>query len=214
MFSKVLIANRGEAAVRIIRTCKVLGIQTVAVFSDVDQQSLHVKLADESYSLGPPSPEESYSDGEKALAAAKKAAVDAIHPGYGYLSENPSFAAACDEAGVKFVGPSPQTLEITENKIECRKLARRVGVPTLPGTDEILHDVEEALRFADEIGYPVILKSAFGGGGRDTGGHEEVGAERPVCEGKPRSGGNFRKGWTLRREADQAREAYRVAVHL
>jgi len=166
MLSKVLIANRGEAAVRIIRTCKVLGIQTVAVFSDVDQESLHVKLADESYSLGPPSPEESYSNGEKVLAVAKKAAVDAIHPGYGYLSENPSFAAACDEAGVKFVGPSPQTLEITENKIECRKLARRVGVPTLPGTDEILHDVEEALRFADEIGYPVILKSAFGGGGR------------------------------------------------
>src|SRR6267143_3020663 len=166
MFSKVLIANRGEAAVRIIRTCKVLGIQTVAVFSDVDQESLHVKLADESYSLGPPSPEESYSNGEKVLAVAKKAAVDAIHPGYGYLSENPSFAAACDEAGVKFVGPSPQTLEITENKIECRKLARRVGVPTLPGTDEILHDVEEALRLADEIGYPVILKSAFGGGGR------------------------------------------------
>ena len=166
MFSKVLIANRGEAAVRIIRTCEVLGIKTVAVFSDVDQESLHVKLADESYPLGPPTPEESYSNGEKVLAVAKKAAVDAIHPGYGYLSENPAFAAACDEAGVKFVGPSSQTLEITENKIECRKLARRVGVPTLPGTDEILHDVEEALHFADEIGYPVILKSAFGGGGR------------------------------------------------
>jgi len=166
MFSKVLIANRGEAAVRVIRTCKVLGIKTVAVFSDVDQESLHVKLADESYPLGPPSPEESYSNGKKVLAVAKEAAVDAIHPGYGYLSENPSFAAACDEAGVKFVGPSPRTLEITENKIECRKLARRVGVPTLPGSDEILHDVEEALRLAEKVGYPVILKSAFGGGGR------------------------------------------------
>src|SRR5437016_10520763 len=166
MFGKVLIANRGEAAVRIIRTCKILGIKTVAVFSDVDQESLHVKLADESYPLGPPTPDERYSHCGKILAAAREAAVDAIHPGYVYLSENPSFAAACDEGGVKFVGPSPHTLEITENKIECRKLARRVGVPTLPGTDEILHDVEEAIRIADEIGYPVILKSAFGGGGR------------------------------------------------
>src|SRR5437867_11112656 len=165
MFSKVLIANRGEAAVRVIRTCKVLGIKTVAVFSAVDHESLHVKLADESYPLGPPSPEESYSNGKKVLAVAKEAAADAIHPGYGYLSENPSFAAACDEAGVKFVGPSPRTLEITENKIECRKLARRVGVPTLPGTDEILHGVEEALRLAGKVGSPGSLKPASGGGG-------------------------------------------------
>src|SRR5256712_2770171 len=169
MFGKVLIANRGEAAVRSIRSCKIHGIKTVAVFSDVDQESLHVKLADESYPLGPPTPEESCSNGEKVLAVAKEAAAGAIHPGYGYLSENPSFAAACDQAGVKFVGPSPETLEITENKIECRKLARRGGVPTLPGTDEILHDVEEALRLADEIGDPVILKSACGGGGRGRG---------------------------------------------
>ncbi len=166
MFTRVLIANRGEAAVRIIRTCKVLGIKTVAICSDVDRESLHVKLADESYVIGPPSPAESYSNIEKILGVASRTNADAIHPGYGYLSENPSFASACRKVGVKFVGPSPRTLAITENKIECRKLARRQGVPTLPGTDRILSDPDEAMRFADEIGYPVILKSAFGGGGR------------------------------------------------
>jgi len=166
MFAKVLIANRGEAAVRIIRTCKVLGIETVAVSSDVDQESLHVKLADESYVIGPPSPEMSYSNIEKILEVARRTNSDAIHPGYGYLSENPSFASACAEAGVKFVGPSPRTLEITENKIECRKLAGKKGVPILPGTGRILSDPDEAKHFAEEIGFPVILKSAFGGGGR------------------------------------------------
>jgi len=166
MFTKVLVANRGEAAVRVIRTCKVLGIKTVAVCSDVDRESLHVKLADESYVIGPASPEESYSNIGKILHVAEKAGVEAVHPGYGYLSENPAFASACRKVGLKFVGPSARTLTITENKIECRKLARKYGVPTLPGTDEILRDPEEALRFAREIGYPLILKSAFGGGGR------------------------------------------------
>jgi acetyl/propionyl-CoA carboxylase alpha subunit len=166
MFSKILVANRGEAAVRIIRTCKVLGIETVAIFSDVDRESLHVRLADESYALGPPDPQESYSNIKKVLSIAGEADVDGIHPGYGYLSENSYFASACKRAGVKFVGPSPHTLKLTENKIECRKLARKIGVPTLQGTDEVLNDPDEAMRLADEIGYPLILKSAFGGGGR------------------------------------------------
>lgn len=166
MFGKVLIANRGEAAVRIIRTCKVLGVETVAVYSEVDAESLHVRLADEAYGIGQPDPMRSYSNIGQILRVAAKSHADAVHPGYGYLSESPRFAAACEKAGVKFVGPSPQTLLMTENKIECRRLAENRGVPTLPGTDHVLNDPEEGVKFAEEIGYPVILKSAFGGGGR------------------------------------------------
>lgn len=166
MFRKVLIANRGEAAVRIIRTCKVLGVRTVAVYSDVDAESLHVKLADETYAVGPADPQASYSNIPRILRVAKRADVDAIHPGYGYLSENPGFALACRKAGVRFVGPSPHTLSITENKIECRRVARERGVPTLPGTESILDDPDSGERFAEEIGYPVMLKATYGGGGR------------------------------------------------
>jgi acetyl-CoA/propionyl-CoA carboxylase len=179
MFRKVLIANRGEAAVRIIRTCKVMGVQTVAVYSEVDAQSLHVKLADESHEVGAADPQESYSNISRILGVARRSDSDAIHPGYGYLAENPNFALACKKAGVKFVGPSPHTLSMTENKLECRRLAREGGVPTLPGTESIINDPEAGERFAEEVGYPVILKAAYGGGGR---GIREVAAKSEFRE--------------------------------
>ncbi len=166
MFKKILIANRGEIAVRVIRTCKKLGIGTVAVYSQADSRSLHVQLADEAVALGPAPAGESYLVAEKVIDAAKSTGCEAIHPGYGFLSENPQFAKAAEYAGIAFIGPSSEAISMMGDKIASKELAIKAGVPVIPGHVDALRDAEEALAVADGIGYPVLLKPAAGGGGK------------------------------------------------
>jgi acetyl-CoA carboxylase, biotin carboxylase subunit len=166
MFKKVLIANRGEIAVRIARACRELGARAVAVYSDADRASLHVRLADEAYAIGPAPSRESYLVIEKILGVARYAGCDAIHPGYGFLAENPALARACVDAGVIFIGPSATAMEQLGSKTAARKIARDVGTPTVPGTLEPINSVDEASEIAREIGFPVILKAVAGGGGK------------------------------------------------
>ena len=165
-FKKLLIANRGEIAVRVIRGARDLGIETVAVFSDADRRARHVRMADESVRIGGPAPAESYLSIEAVLNAAKQTGADAIHPGYGFLSENANFARACREQGIVFVGPSPEAIELMGDKIESRRTMKQAGVPIIPGAIDPLVDPSEARQMADEIGYPVVIKAAAGGGGR------------------------------------------------
>ncbi|MCS7172486.1 MAG: ATP-grasp domain-containing protein [Armatimonadetes bacterium] len=165
MFRKVLVANRGEIAVRILRACRELGIRTVAVYSEADEDSLHVWLAEEAVPIGPAEPEQSYLHIGRILDAARATGAEAIHPGYGFLAENPEFAAACREAGIAFIGPPPEVLEAVADKAAVRRLAARLGVPVLAGTDRPVRD-EEALRQAQRVGFPPLLKAAAGGGGR------------------------------------------------
>ena len=164
MFSKVLIANRGEIACRVIRTCQRMGIKTVAVYSNVDAGSLPVQQADEAVPLGGPAPQDSYLNTGKILAAAQLAGADAIHPGYGFLSENPRFARQCEEAGITFIGPRPEVMEQMGDKLFARRLGREAGVPVLPGTDDAVPD-EEAADAAWRLGFPLMVKAAEGGGG-------------------------------------------------
>ena len=166
MFHKVLIANRGEIALRIIRACKELGIQTVAVHSDVDSESLHVKLADESICIGPARSAESYLNIKAIISAAEITDADAIHPGYGFLAENADFAEICDQCGVTFIGPTPQNMRLMGDKIIARGTVIDVGVPILPGTKGGIQSADEAQKVAADIGYPIIIKAAAGGGGR------------------------------------------------
>jgi acetyl-CoA carboxylase, biotin carboxylase subunit len=166
MFKKILIANRGEIAVRIERACREMGIRSVAVFSDADRASLHVRLADEAHRIGPAPSRESYLVIEKIVAIAKSAGCDALHPGYGFLAENPGLARACAQAGVTFIGPSPEAMERLGSKTAARQLARQVGVPTVPGTLDPIERVDDAARTAHEIGFPVVLKAVAGGGGK------------------------------------------------
>jgi acetyl-CoA carboxylase, biotin carboxylase subunit len=166
VFKKILIANRGEIAVRVIRACRELGIQTVAVFSDVDRKSLHVSQADEAYPIGPALAAESYLNIAKILEAAKRSGADAIHPGYGFLSENPKFAQACADAGVKFIGPSAAAMEKMGSKTRARQAMEKAQVPFVPGIAHGLASFEEADEVAAKIGYPVMLKAAAGGGGK------------------------------------------------
>ena len=166
MFKKILIANRGEIAVRVIRACREMGIQSVAVYSDVDRAALHVRKADEAYRLGPAAASESYLNIEKIIGVAKRAGADAIHPGYGFLSENSRFAHACAEAGIKFVGPTAAAMEMMGSKTRARQHMDKAGVPFVPGTSRGVESPEEAARVAEKIGYPVMLKAAAGGGGK------------------------------------------------
>ena len=165
MFSKILIANRGEIAVRIIRACNEMGIRTVAVYSEADAQALHVNLADESYCIGGPLLKDSYLNMTAIIDVAIATGCQAIHPGYGLLSENPRFAELCEKCGIKFIGPSYTVIAKMGDKDEARRTMRAAGVPVVPGMDEIA-DVAEAKKFAGEIGYPVIVKASAGGGGR------------------------------------------------
>jgi len=184
MFSKVLIANRGEIAVRVMRACREMGIATVAVYSDVDRASLHVRYADEAYPIGPAPSTESYLRIDRILDAAKRSDAEAIHPGYGFLAENPDFARACEEAGIVFIGPPVEAMELMGSKVASRQAVTAAGLPAVPGTDRNLETFEEVARVASEIGYPLMLKASAGGGG---------------------------KGLRLVHEADELESAYRTA---
>ena len=166
VFKKILIANRGEIAIRITRACRELGIGSVAVFSDADRDSLHVFLADEAYHIGPSPSKESYLNYNKILEVAKKSGADAIHPGYGFLSENTIFAKACEAAGITFIGPTVANIESMGDKISAKTLMKKSGVPTVPGSDGGVETVEEAMKIAEKIGLPVIIKASAGGGGK------------------------------------------------
>lgn len=165
MFKKILIANRGEIALRVIRACKEMGIATVAIYSKVDEDSLHVKLADESVCVGPAAAKLSYLNVAAIMSAAELTGADAIHPGYGFLAENSDFAQVCEQCNITFIGPKPDQIAKMGDKATARRIAREAGVPMLPGTG-ILKDSEEAAKKAEEIGYPVMLKATAGGGGR------------------------------------------------
>jgi len=166
MFRKILIANRGEIAVRIIRACRELSVRSLAVFSEVDRTSLHVRLADEAYPIGPAASRESYLRVDKILEVARRSGCDAIHPGYGFLAENPDLARACTGAGITFIGPSAEAMEALGSKTAGRQLARRCEVPTVPGTNDPVEDVQHAQELARGMGYPVLLKAVAGGGGK------------------------------------------------
>ncbi|GIV98334.1 MAG: acetyl-CoA carboxylase biotin carboxylase subunit [Herpetosiphonaceae bacterium] len=166
MFDKVLIANRGEIAVRIIRACRELGIRTVAAYSDVDRDSLHVRLADEAVCIGPAVPARSYLNAPALITAALISGCDAIHPGYGFLSENSYFAEICQQVGICFIGPSPEAIQTMGDKALAKQAMREAGLPLVPGTDQPLSSAEEASEIAREIGFPVLLKAVAGGGGR------------------------------------------------
>ena len=166
MFSKILIANRGEIALRIIRACKELGIPTVAVYSTVDENALHTVFADEAVCIGPPPSNESYLNPVRIISAAEITGADAIHPGYGFLAENPNFAEMCESCDIRFIGPSAEVIRRMGDKSEAKLAMKEAGVPVVPGSDGVVSSVEEAIRVARDIGYPVMLKAVAGGGGK------------------------------------------------
>jgi acetyl-CoA carboxylase, biotin carboxylase subunit len=191
MFKKILIANRGEIALRVIRTCKEMGIKTVAVYSTADADSLHVRFADEAVCIGPPKSSESYLDIPRIIAAAEITNADAIHPGYGFLSENANFSRICAENNIKFIGASPEMIEAMGDKASAKETMKKAGVPTIPGNIGILESLEDAKSCAIEIGYPVMLKATAGGGGKGM----------QVCHDEP----GLEEGWeSTRREAGAA----------
>ena len=166
MFKKILVANRGEIALRVICACKELGIKAVAIYSEADRNSLHVKFADEAICIGPPRLSESYLNVPAVISAAEIANVEALHPGYGLLSENANFAEVCRECGIKFIGPPPEVTRLMGEKEKARATMKKEGVPILPGSDGIIASAEEALEWARSVGFPVIVKASAGGGGR------------------------------------------------
>src|SRR5580693_8034957 len=166
MFRKVLIANRGEIALRIICACKEMGIRTVAIYSEADRHALHVRFADEAICIGPPRSQESYLNVPAVISAAEIADVDAIHPGYGLLSENANFAEVCRASNIKFIGPPPEVTRLMGEKEKARQAMKKAKVPILPGSDGVINSEAEALKWAKDVGYPVILKAKAGGGGR------------------------------------------------
>src|SRR5438309_10583467 len=166
MFKKILIANRGEIAVRILRACRELGIRSVSVFSEADRKSLHVRLADEAYTIGPAPSRESYLRIDKLMDVARRAGCDALHPGYGFLAENAALPRACSEAGITFIGPPAEAMEALGSKTAGRQLARRSDVPTVPGTNDPIENPDEAAALANSMGFPVLLKAVAGGGGK------------------------------------------------
>ncbi len=166
MFEKVLIANRGEIALRIIRACRELGVKTVAVHSEADRDALHVKFADEAVCIGPPSSKESYLNIPRLIAAAEITNADAIHPGYGFLAENANFAEICATSGLTFIGPKPDAITAMGDKALAKETMRKAGVPVVPGSDGVISDINEGKKIAEDVGYPIIIKATAGGGGR------------------------------------------------
>ena len=166
MFNKVLIANRGEIALRVIRACRELGIHTVAVYSEADRESLHVRFADDDVCIGPAPSRSSYLNIPRLIAAAEITGADAIHPGYGFLAENAEFAEICKASNITFIGPTPDQIRQMGDKASARRLAKEAGVPTVPGSQGILADADDGLVVAQEIGFPVIIKATAGGGGK------------------------------------------------
>ena len=166
MFKKILIANRGEIALRVIRTCKEMGIKTVAVYSTADAESLHVKFADEAVCIGPAASSESYLKMSNIISAAEITNADAIHPGYGFLSENAKFSKICEEHGIKFIGASPEMIDRMGDKANAKETMKAAGVPCVPGSDGVIESFEDCIRIAEETGYPVMLKASAGGGGK------------------------------------------------
>jgi len=180
MIEKVLIANRGEIALRVIRTCKALGIKTVAVYSDEDTNSLHVKHATEAYHIGEAAPAKSYLNQEKILEAMLSSGADAVHPGYGFLSENDDFARLCEKNKINFIGPSADSMDLCGDKMKCKDAMLKAKVPTVPGSPGLVKDADDAVKIGSEIGYPVMLKSVYGGGGR---GIRIVNSDKELREG-------------------------------
>src|SRR5437016_5801295 len=166
MFKKILIANRGEIAVRVIRACREMGIRTVGIYSEADRGALHVRMADEAYGIGPSPAVESYLAIPKIIDVAMRAKATAVHPGYGFLSENAAFAQACEDAGLIFIGPSPSSIALMGSKVEARRATSKFGVPIVPGTIDPITDDKEAVKIAASIGYPIMLKASAGGGGK------------------------------------------------
>jgi len=166
MFNKILIANRGEIALRIIRTCKEMGIKTVAIYSKADTESLHVRFADEAVCIGPAASSESYLNIPRIMAAVEITNSDAVHPGYGFLAENANFAEICRQSGVKFIGPTPEMINKMGDKVTAKETMIKAGVPVVPGSDGLLKDIKQGIKIANQIGYPVILKATAGGGGK------------------------------------------------
>ena len=166
MFHKILVANRGEIAVRIIRACREMGILTVAVYSEADREALHTQLADESICIGPAQGTESYLNMERVISATIASKAEAIHPGFGFLSENAKFAKMCEQCQIVFIGPSSEVIHKMGNKAEARKTMQEACIPIIPGTKDAVVQAEEAIKLAEEIGYPIMMKAAFGGGGK------------------------------------------------
>ena len=163
---KILIANRGEIAVRVIKTCRKMGISTVAIYSEADRDSVHVQLADEAFCVGPAPSAESYLQAEKIIQICKDNAVDGVHPGYGFLSENAGFVKAVTDAGITFIGPSPEAIDLMGSKIASKQAVEKYGVPLVPGINHAVEHIEEATDVANQIGYPVLVKASAGGGGK------------------------------------------------
>src|SRR5262249_38018179 len=166
MFQRILVANRGEIALRVIRACRDLGIEVVAVYSEADRGATYLALADEAICIGPAAAADSYLKIDRLISAAEIANVEAIHPGYGFLSENAHFAEVCRQCNIEFIGPPHEAMRLLGNKNEARKVAQKIGVPVVPGSEGLVQDEAEALRLAHEMGFPVLIKAAAGGGGR------------------------------------------------
>ncbi len=192
MFRRVLIANRGEIAVRIIRACRSMGITSIAVYSDADAESLHVGLADESICIGPASPSESYLHIPGIVAAAEICDAQAIHPGYGFLSENAKFASICRDCHIGFIGPSPEAISLSGDKAVCRHKVKSAGVPIVPGSEGLIADADEALKIANDIGFPVLVKAASGGGGKGMRtAHNDVALQNAINVARAEAEANF-----------------------
>ena len=212
MFKKILVANRGEIALRVICACKELGIKAVAIYSEADRNSLHVKFADEAICIGPPRLSESYLNVPAVISAAEIANVEAIHPGYGLLSENANFAEVCRACGIKFIGPPPEVTRLMGEKEKARATMKKEGVPILPGSEGIIASADEALEWARSVGFPVIVKASAGGGGRGMRViRERRGAAQSVSCGAVGSCGGLRQRRPLHGEVRRAPAPHRVS---